>query len=96
MELKTRRLQTRLITAMKRLRSADAQVAELAEQVDKTNMEDNEVKVTHEALSEVMKGWKGVAKVGDNCPELLMVVPCSLKDHRPWRERCTSTVWVKR
>ena len=42
---------------MKRLRSADAQVAELAEQVDKTNMEDNEVKVTHEALSEVMKGW---------------------------------------
>ena len=53
--------------------------------MEKANMEDKEVKFTHEALTEVMKGWKGVLKVGDNCPELVMVlvIPCSVKNQRP-------------
>ena len=58
------------------------QVEQLAEQVEQANM-DEEVKVTHEALTEVMKGWKGEGKVGDNCPKLMMVTPCSVKDHHP-------------
>ena len=34
-------------------------------------------------MSEVIKGWNGVGKVGDNCPELLMVIPGLVKDHLP-------------
>ena len=41
------------------------------------------VKVTHEELAEVMLGWKGEGKVGDNCPKLIMTIPCSVKDHQP-------------
>ena len=38
-------------------------------------------KVTHEALVDVMLGWNGVGKVGDNCHKV--IIPCSVKDHRP-------------
>ena len=43
-------------------KAADIQVEQLAEQVEKANIEE-EVKVTHGALTEVMKGWKGEGKV---------------------------------
>ena len=64
------------------VKAADPQVEQLAERVEQANMADV-VKVTHEALAEVMLGWKGEGKVGDNCPKLIITIPCSVKDHRP-------------
>ena len=63
--------------------AADKQVAEFETQVDKTTMDEKVVKVSHEALREVMKGWKGVGKRGDKNPEVVMIVPCSVKDQHP-------------
>ena len=55
----------------------------MTKKVDETIMDDKVVKVSHEALREVMKGWKGVGKRGDKNPEVVMIVPCSVKDQHP-------------
>ena len=60
----------------------DQQVAELNKKVDATTMNDKVVKVGHEALREVLKGWTGVGKLGEKNPEVMMVVPCCMKDHQ--------------
>ena len=35
------------------------------------------------ALADVMEGWKGEGKIGDNCPKEVMAIPCAVTDHRP-------------
>ena len=61
---------------------ADPTMEQLAERVEQANI-DKVPKVTHEALADVMLGWKGEGKVGDNCTKVVMTIPCAVKDHRP-------------
>ena len=35
------------------------------------------------ALADVMEGWKGEGKIGDNCPKVVMAIPFAVIDHRP-------------
>ena len=63
-------------------KDADPTMEQLAERVEQANI-DKVPKVTHEALADVMLGWKGEGKVGDNCPKVVMTIPCAVIDHRP-------------
>ena len=33
--------------------------------------------------ADVMLGWKGEGKMGNNCPKVIMTIPYAVKDHRP-------------
>ena len=30
------------------------------------------------ALADVMEGWKGEGQIGDNCPKVVMAIPCAV------------------
>ena len=57
-------------------------VDELAARVEQANL-DSVKKDAHMALADVMEGWKGEGKTGDNCPKVVMAIPCAVPDHKP-------------
>ena len=61
---------------------ADLTVEQLSARVEQANL-DSVKKDTHMALANVMEGWKGKGKIGDNCPKVVLVIPCTVTDHKP-------------
>ena len=57
-------------------------VEELAARVEQANL-DSVKNDANMALADVMKGWKREGKTGDNCPKVVMVIPCTVTDHKP-------------
>ena len=55
---------------------------QLAARVEMANL-DSVKKDAHMALADVMEGWKGEGKTGDNCPKVVMAIPCAVPDHKP-------------
>ena len=51
---------------------------ELAARVEQATLNN-----AHSSLTEVMKGWNAMGKIGDNCPKVLMATPCAVSDHKP-------------
>ena len=40
-------------------------------------------KDAHSSLADVMEGWNGKGKIGDNCLKVVMAIPCAVPDHKP-------------
>ena len=65
---------------------------QLAARVEQDN-NDSVQKDTHMALADVMEGWKGEGKIGDNCPKVVMMIPCVVTGQYPVRG--ISVLWEK-
>ena len=53
---------------------------ELAARVEQATL-NNVKKNAHSSLTEAMKSWNAKGKISDNCPNVLMALPCAVPDH---------------